>query len=98
MKAIALPRGGGKTTKLIKMASETDGYIVCHSIDECSRIFADARMLGVKINQPITYEEFRSKKYGRIKNFYIDNIENFLQYLTNVPVYGFTISSEILKK
>lgn len=94
MKIIAKQRAAGKTTELIKIASETDGYIVCIGVDECARIASEAQDLGLKINFPITYNEFKNGEYCKknIKAFLIDNADSYLQYITPLPIIAATVS------
>ena len=49
--------------------------------------------MGLDIPLPITYADFVEKRYhGRnISGFLIDNLEMFLQYLSNVPVNAITM-------
>ncbi len=93
MKTYIIPRGKGKTTELIKKSAETGDYIVCHGLDEANRIQYEAQQMGLDIPLPITYAEFVEKRYqGRnISGFLIDNLEMFLQYLSNVPVNAITM-------
>ena len=66
-------RGQGKTSLLIKQASETDGVIVCQSRHMADYIFHMARELGYSINRPITYDElFIYSKGRRSTDYYFD--------------------------
>lgn len=89
-----MPRGFGKTYQLIKKSASSGDYIVCHRQEECSRIQAKAKEMGMNIPFPITYDEFISKQYyGKgISGFLIDNIEMFLQTLTEVPINVITLN------
>ena len=75
-KIILLP-GQGKTTRLIKKCAKEGGYIVCLSLDECSRIASIAKDLELNINFPISFGEFISGQYYAkgIKKFHPSNIE-----------------------
>ena len=88
MTIVIRKRRFGKTTELIKKAAETKGYIVCINLNECSRVFAVSKEMGLDINFPISFDEFLSKKYhGQgIKNFLIDNADMLLQELSSVPI------------
>lgn len=94
MKIIYKDRGEGKTTDLIKLSFERGGYIVCKNIDEASNILFMANELGYNIPLPITYNEFINKRHGIIKEFYIDNVENLLSYLTKSPIHAITLSKD----
>ena len=54
MKLVLAPRGGGKTTELIKMSHERGGYIVCTNHREAYRIAKEAEAMGLNIHFPIT--------------------------------------------
>lgn len=94
MKIIYKGRGEGKTTDLIKLSFERGGYIICKDIDEAHNISFIANELGCDIPLPITYDEFINKRYGKIKEFYIDNVDNLLLYLTKSPIHAITLSKE----
>ena len=88
METLILPRGKGKTYELIKRSSSDGGEIVCQNKVEVLRVKHEAREMGVKIPNPITYDEFINHKYrGRnIKEFYIDNVDIFIQTLSHIPI------------
>lgn len=93
MEKIIIKRGGGKTVNLIKMSAQTGDYIICHNIHEANRIQKVARDLGYDIPLPITYHEFLNGNYGkRISGFLIDNIEMFLQGLSDVPIKAISLN------
>lgn len=94
MKTIIGKRRSGKTTELIKLASETGGYIVCRDMDECSRIQSIAKEKGYSISFPITYSEFAKRQYHSkgIKCFLIDNVELLLSYMSDVPIHAITLN------
>lgn len=94
MEIIIMNRGHGKTYQLIKKSASSGDYIVCHNQNECSRIAAEAQEMKMKIPFPITYQEFMDKHYyGKwISGFLIDNIEMFLQTLTEVPINVITLN------
>lgn len=97
MLVINSPRGGGKTTKLIKLASKNpNSYIVCHNQLEVSRITNLAKTMGKNINFPLTMDEFIKKQYYShgIKSFLIDNVEMLLQKLTSVKIDAITINKD----
>lgn len=95
MKVIARPRGGGKTTEVIKLSAESGAYIVCHNIHEVERVAALAKELGLDINYPITSNEFIHHSDGSPfvrKPVIIDNIELFLEYTMRYPIGTITVS------
>jgi len=89
-----MQREYGKTTQLMKKSSKSGDYIVCHSLDEANRIQLEAKKLGLNIPLPITYADFVEKRYfgKNISGFLIDNLEMFLQHLSNVPVNAVTMT------
>ena len=97
MKIIIKPRGMGKTTELIKLA--TNGrykLIVCHNHNEAQKIFQQARKMKLKIPLPISYQEFLDKQYygKNIESFLIDNVDMFLTYLTSVPIEAISFNDD----
>lgn len=50
-------RQSGKTIRLIKEASKTNGIIVCPTYNMAENVFQTARELGCPILKPITYEQ-----------------------------------------
>jgi len=97
MKVIALPRRGGKTTELIKLAAAKEGvYIVCSSHRDCVQIAEQAERMGLNILFPITFAEFLGGHYRsiNIKAFLIDNVDLFLQGLTSVHIAAVTITDD----
>ena len=94
MKIIYKPRQSGKTLEAIKISAETGSRIVCHSKEECNRVFCMAQEMGINIPFPISFDEFLRREYhGRhIKGFIIDNADMLLQYLTPVMVECVTLS------
>ena len=99
MQVIHWPRGGGKTKKLIEMADNYNGYIVCPSIRDVERIFKMAQDMGKKINFPLTLEDFKHRKYHApgCKRFYIDDVDRCLQALSGVPIVAITVTKEEAK-
>jgi hypothetical protein len=91
MKRIIASRYGGKTTRLINMAKETGGYIVCAKPHE---VADQARRMGVDIMFPLSYSEFiNNRYYGKnIKGFLFDNVEDLLHEMSG-PVRVFAMSA-----
>lgn len=88
-----MQRGCGKTYQLIKKSAETGDYIVCHSMQEASRLQREAQELGFNIPFPLSYDEWISKKYygKNISGFLVDNLEMLMRYLSTVPVNAITM-------
>lgn len=97
MTTIITERGGGKTTELIKLSSETGAYIVCYNLHEAHEIEMMAHKMDLTIHLPITYDEFLKAKYysAGIKGFLIDNVDRLLQFISKgVPIVACSISNE----
>jgi len=94
MEKIILERGQGKTTSLIKRSSESGEYIVCSTLDEASRISAEARSMGLDIPFPISYGEFISGQYSsrNINGFLVDNADQLIKVISRVPITAITIT------
>lgn len=61
MKIINLPRGGGKTTRLLYASEFNDAPILCK--DNCAKqnLISMAKELGLEIPEPIAASEFTTK-------------------------------------
>lgn len=99
MRKIILPRGGGKTDRLIRASASTGCYIVCQSQDEAHVIQSRAMELELSIPLPISFDEFiRQEYYGfRMKGFLIDNLDLLIQKIAGrVPVIAVTLTNDSL--
>jgi len=102
MEIILSGRQTGRTSRLIALAAEAEAkgecsYIVCVSTQEAYRISQQAKRQGMNIGFPITYDELLSGEFhgGHIKNFYIDNADWLLKYLTRgVKLAAITLEEE----
>lgn len=92
MKVIYKPIQGGKTTELIRISAETGAYIVCHSFDEAHRIFEYARILGLDIPLPFTYDEFKRGQYAGHLKLLLDNVEDYISDLNKSDILAVTIT------
>jgi len=101
MKIITGAKRVGKTFNLIQESAKTGHYIVCHSREECSRIFSEALKHELNIPFPISYHEFIERKYygKHISGFLIDDIDRLLWMISSVPIKTVTynIPPEIIK-
>ncbi len=92
MDIIALKKGEGKTSELIKRSAKTGYYIVCMGLRECARVKNEAELMGLKIPYPITFDDFQRQAYGtRIPGLLIDNVEHLLQHMAVVHIGAATI-------
>lgn len=86
-------RGCGKTTSLIKRASEENLYIVCASKQRAKYVVDKARTMGLDIPFPITVSEL--PLHGYIKEVLVDDSEDVLSALINRKVIGASTSMEL---
>ena len=94
-KVLLADRGKGKTTALINMAKEYNGYIVCRDMKTCTMIHSMAIDNKISINFPITYDEFKTRRYGfGCKKFFIDDVDSMIQGMSSLPVEAITLTSD----
>lgn len=74
-------RQSGKTIRLIKEASKTNGVIVCPTHHMAEYVFQTARKLGCPILKPITYDQlFMYPHYTNTNPHYFDEYGMTLTY------------------
>lgn len=90
------PRSG-RTSALIQWAFEEKPppapmrYIVCHSQQECTRVFRLAMDMGLNIAMPVTWEEMvEMRGTRRPVEFAIDNLSLILPRLVPGRIAGVT--------
>lgn len=99
MNRVIRKRGGGKTTKLIKLSAKTGDHIVCADASIAYHLRMQARAMKLEIPLPLTYREFitgRCKRLG-IRSVLIDNAEYLIDYIArfngvNINAVSFSIS------
>jgi len=81
MEILHLPRRAGKTTRAIIKAADEGLYIVCDTPAEATRVFQQAKEMGLNIPFPITTDDLLQRRFhGRgIRGLIIDNAEQLLQ-------------------
>lgn len=95
MKTIIKSMGEGKTTEAIKLAAETNSYLVVRTRQRAQEVFRTAYDSGIEIHMPITYREFIGKHYGEIKGFIIDDADDMLQWMAGqVPLVAITFTPD----
>ena len=97
MDVIVTGRQGGKTTQLIRRAAEQFAYIVCPDREQVQFIQQQARQMGLKIPQPITWDDFIQRRWhGRgIRAFMLDNLDACIQSMARgVPVTAVTLTDD----
>lgn len=83
-------RGSGKTSRLMLLAKETGGVIVCSN----SRAMQEkARAYGISGLDFVSYSDF-VRHPNLYKKFYIDELECFISYIFGHGMEGYSISKE----
>jgi hypothetical protein len=59
------PRQGGKTHELIKLAAAEELVIVCPGHEMARYVSEEARDMGLKIPDPVTWHDFASSRWRR---------------------------------
>jgi len=83
----------------VKLASEYDSTIVCRTRGGSLDILAVSNKLKLKINNPITYDQFLNNDYNAIKteSIIIDHIDFFIAYIAKgTPVVGVIVNDALL--
>ncbi len=91
MEIITGGRQTGKTTKIIQVAAEKFGYIICRSQSDAHRIARMAKKMGLDIPFPISYSEFLSGRHRvnpGIKGYLFDGAKDFLETLAFKPIFA----------
>lgn len=96
MKKIILPRGGGKTKALIKMAAKEGFTIVCLNKHEAIRVHVDATSKGFRMPFPLTFDEFKHRSFNpsSIKGFLIDEADRLIQSMSKIPVIAIAMTED----
>lgn len=84
-------RRSGKTSSLIKLADNKNGYIVCHDMKTVDMVARLAVKLGCDINYPMTFEELKTSNYKG--DVFIDNIELCLRQSISPNIRCMTMTS-----
>ena len=94
MKKILLPRQGGKTSQLIEMADNYNGYIICPSVERIRNVLEQADRMGKKINPPITFRGFMRGQYckGLRAKIFIDDLDDVLSCIFEIPIEAITMT------
>lgn len=95
MKLIIGKKKSGRTTELIKLAAETNSYMVVLNRSEAHKVFGMAKDMGLVILFPLTFDEFIGYDYYAkgTHGFVIDNADLLLHYLVGGAhkIYGITL-------
>lgn len=82
-------RATGKTSKLMLLAKENNGILVC-SDPRCMRYKAHA--YGIPGLEIISYEDYHNHQYDTHKSVYIDELEMYLKNYGRLD--GYSLSNE----
>lgn len=101
MQILRMGRRCGKTTQLVKQASEGGLYIICANKERAYHIMQVAEELGVNILFPITVGEIADSR--GIKSMYIDkvlvdDVEDVLRAFIGKTVLLATTSCDVIVK
>lgn len=93
MKIINLPRGHGKTTRLLYASEFTNTPILCTSQTSKQHLLESAERLNLKIPEPITTSDVTMggilKTSLRDQDILVDEVPMVLQYLlSNLGLHG----------
>ena len=89
-------RGTGKTSRLLLLAKENNGIVVCMSPEKLIR---QANKYGISGLTFMSYSEFiRHMKETSGKPVFIDDLENLMSYIVkidfNSELLGYTLSED----
>lgn len=93
MRLIGRSQGHGKTLEAIRVAAEKKAYLLVLNHEEKVRVVKLAEEMGLKIRNPVTFDEFfRDKMRGSfVRNVVIDNMDHFVKRL--FASYGLTVDA-----
>jgi hypothetical protein len=78
----------GKTTRILKLCSENNGYLISRDAKLCRVVIELAERLNIKINKPIPFEDiYNYDKYAGYhdkRKFYIDNLDLIIKKFSNI--------------
>lgn len=89
-------RATGKTGRLMLLAKESNGVIVCNNPNAMRQ---KARAYGITGINFISYYDFVTGNGSNLENYYIDELEAFVSYMQRAlgimgTLSGYTISQE----
>lgn len=80
----------GKTGRLMLLAKESNGIIVCSNPERFSRKALNYDLVGISF---ISYEDYITNlsQYTE-RNIFIDEVSDFLKHISNFSIRGYTES------
>jgi hypothetical protein len=92
MNVVALPRGGGKTTELVRLSVERQIPIV--TVGDTQSILDRAQEIGVNnLPTPVRYHSNRDLSRRGYQEFIIDNADNLFEQILGVRINTISIST-----
>ena len=83
-------RGVGKTSRLMLLAKEHNGILICANP---MAMRGKAEAYGLTGFDIISYYDYLQNNYDKTKPCFVDEIENYVKYTTN-NLFGYTLSKE----
>ena len=83
-------RSSGKTSRLMMLAKENNGIIVCGNPHAMKNKANSYGIVGIDF---ISYNQYLNKDFDLNKDIFIDEIETLMKFLS-FNIKGYTLSSE----
>ena len=84
IKIFNLPRGSGKTTRMLYASEFNNAPIICSTESRKRHIIKAAKELNLEIPDPLTVHEIKFNAIGRIDKYLVDNaLEVLYMFLTD---------------
>lgn len=98
MRIISEPRGGGKTTKLVKLSARNWIPIICWCPQHVDYVKVIAKELDLEIPDPILFDNIRDvhRIRGRwFRQIYVDDADLLLQKITWCTIEGMSVTGTL---
>lgn len=84
-------RGTGKTSRLMLLAKENNGVIVCANP---AKMREKAEVYGIIGLEFLSYKDFMEQPSDPFTPYYIDELEGYVKTLTQGRLQGYPLSEE----
>lgn len=84
-------RGTGKTSRLMLLAKENNGIIVCANP---AKMREKAEIYGIVGLEFLSYKDFMEQPSDPFTPYYIDELEEYVKTLTQGRLQGYALSEE----
>lgn len=93
MERIIDGRSTGKTKQLLELAKENDATVVCSNPISMRAKAENYSLIGINF---ITYTDFfvNESQWTEDDKFYVDELENFVRFISNNSLKGYTLTNE----